>query len=455
MKDKQKANDHLIEELEEMPKVSDELQRSEIDRSGTQIGPWQSQQAWVQTFDAVPDLIATLDTSFQITHANKAMADRLGLTTEECVGQMCFRIVHGMDQPPSFCPFVRLLKDGQEHTAEVKEEGLGGYFIISASPLMGENGQVTGCVHVARDISERKQAEDQMRESERKYRELADSLPQTVAEFDEKGNLTFVNRNSFEMFGYNTEDVDKDLNLFQMIAPEDHARARENIQKVLCGKKLADDQYLGVRKDGTTFPISVFTSVVVYENKPVGLRAIVIDNTERKQAEEELKKHRNHLEQTIEERTAELQGSKEELEIKTKTLEEVNIALKVLLRQIEEDKKDLEERFAQNIKQLILPYVEKVKKGRLDPPQYTCLSIIETNLNEIVSPFLHSLRQFNFTPRETQIASLIKDGKTTKEIADTIGVAPSAVDTYRNKIRHKLNLNNKKINLQSYLQSMK
>jgi len=95
-----------------------------------------------------------------------------------------------------------------------------------------------------------------------------------------------------------------------------------------------------------------------------------------------------------------------------------------------------------------------MKKGRLDPQQRSHLSILETNLNEIVSPFLHTIRQLNLTPRETQIASLIKDGKTTKEIAEIIGVATSSIDTYRNNIRSRLGLNNKKVNLQSYLQSI-
>jgi DNA-binding CsgD family transcriptional regulator len=150
-----------------------------------------------------------------------------------------------------------------------------------------------------------------------------------------------------------------------------------------------------------------------------------------------------------------LRESKEELEIKTTNLEEVNTALKVLLRQREEDRKDLEERFASNVKKLVLPYLEKMKKGRLDAQQSSCLNIMETNLNEIVSPFLHSIRQLNLTPRETQIASLIKDGMTSKEIGQILGVAPSAVNTYRNKIRYKLNLTRKKVNLQLYLESIK
>jgi DNA-binding CsgD family transcriptional regulator len=106
------------------------------------------------------------------------------------------------------------------------------------------------------------------------------------------------------------------------------------------------------------------------------------------------------------------------------------------------------------VKRLVIPYVEKMKKDRLDPQQRSHLNVLETNLNEIVSPFLHTIQQLNLTPRETQIASLIKDGKTTKEIAKIVGVATSSIDSYRNNIRSKLGLNNKKVNLQSCLQSL-
>jgi DNA-binding CsgD family transcriptional regulator len=141
------------------------------------------------------------------------------------------------------------------------------------------------------------------------------------------------------------------------------------------------------------------------------------------------------------------------LEAKSTSLEEINTALKILLRQRERERRDLEERFVSNVKELVLPYVEKIRQGRLEAQQALCVGIIEANLNEIVSPMLQTIKQFNLSPRETQILSLIKDGKKTKEIAEIIGVASSSIDTHRNNIRSKLNLSNKKVNLQSYLQS--
>nr|WP_243684324.1 PAS domain-containing protein [Methanosarcina barkeri] len=117
---------------------------------------FQVTQYWGSTFDSMPDLIAILDDKYKIVRANKAMAARLGLKPEECIGLICYRALHGTDSPPSFCPHRLLIEDGLEHTAEIFEECLGGYFILSVSPLYNSKGKIIGSVHVARDINERK-----------------------------------------------------------------------------------------------------------------------------------------------------------------------------------------------------------------------------------------------------------------------------------------------------------
>jgi DNA-binding CsgD family transcriptional regulator len=122
----------------------------------------------------------------------------------------------------------------------------------------------------------------------------------------------------------------------------------------------------------------------------------------------------------------------------------------VILQKREEDKKILEERFVANIGSLVLPYVEMIKKNNLDAQQQFCLDIIEKNLGEIITPLLKNIQQFNLTPREIQVASLINDGKTTKEIAKTLGIAKGSIDTHRKNIRKKLGLD-RTTNLQSHL----
>jgi PAS domain S-box-containing protein len=121
-----------------------------------------AKQEWERTFDAVPDLIAILDDQHRVIRANRAMAARLGVSPQECIGKVCHEVVHGSDCPPEFCPHSRSLADGREHVAEVHEERLGGDFLVSTTPLMDAQGKLLGAVHVARDITERKQMEDEL-----------------------------------------------------------------------------------------------------------------------------------------------------------------------------------------------------------------------------------------------------------------------------------------------------
>jgi len=127
---------------------------------------------WKQTFDAIPDLISILDTEYRVVRANRAMAAKLGVTPEKCIGRTCYHIIHGTDEPPSSCPHRQLLKDGVEHTAEVCEDCLGGYFIVSVSPLHDSEGKLTGSIHVARDINERKQEEHRIQRYNRILEEI-------------------------------------------------------------------------------------------------------------------------------------------------------------------------------------------------------------------------------------------------------------------------------------------
>jgi PAS domain S-box-containing protein len=125
-------------------------------------------------------------------------------------------------------------------------------------------------------------------DSEKRFRELADLLPQIVFEMDEQGSLVFVNRITFATTGYTEDDLSRGLNAFQMFAPEDHDRARQGIQRLLAGEKLGGNEYTIERKDGSTFPASVYAAPMRRGNRTVGLRGIVIDISERKRMEDSL-----------------------------------------------------------------------------------------------------------------------------------------------------------------------
>ncbi len=158
----------MVHDITERKKAEDALKESEESAV-------QARNEWEHTFEAVPDLIAILDTDYKVIRANKAMSDRFGITPEECVGLTCYEVVHGMDKPPAFCPHQQLLEDGSEHTEEVHEDSLGGDFLVSASPLHDSEGKLIGSVHVARDINERKKKEKELHQLNKAYRALTNS----------------------------------------------------------------------------------------------------------------------------------------------------------------------------------------------------------------------------------------------------------------------------------------
>ncbi len=164
----------------------------------------------------------------------------------------------------------------------------------------------------------------------------------------------------------------------------------------------------------------------------------VKERKERKLAEEELKKR------------------EQALELKSQSLEEANTALKVLLQHREEDKATLEEQVLANVRKLVLPYLENLKHLNLNEHQAAQVKIAEENLKKIVSPFLRNLASsyLELTPREIQVANLVKEGKTTKEMTEILNISATAVDFHRKNLRSKFGIKNKKTNLMAFLSTL-
>ena len=145
------------------------------------------------------------------------------------------------------------------------------------------------------DLTERRQAEAALRQSEEKYEQLADLLPQVVFETDKQGILTFTNRHAFDIFGYTEDDLKKGLNILEMIIPKDRNRAFDKIQKIMGGEKSEGTEYTALRKDGGTYPALAYSSPVIREGKTVGIRGILADLSEVKRAHEVLRENEEKL----------------------------------------------------------------------------------------------------------------------------------------------------------------
>ena len=203
-----------------------------------------------------------------------------------------------------------------------------------------------------------------------------------------------------------------------------------------------------------------------YINKPFDereLQAVVEIAFYKHEMEQRLKEHKDALEVKVKERTEELESAIERLQqaeitlrLRAKELEESNTALKVLLKQRELDQHEFQNNMLSNIKHLIMPYIEKLKRSRAMSDELVYINIIESNLKDIVSPFSAKLsyQYLDFTPREIMIADLIKDGKQDKDIMEILNVSLDTVKAHRKNIRKKLAINNTKINLRTKLLSI-
>jgi len=304
---------------------------------------------------------------------------------------------------------------------------------------------------IGKDITKRKQAEEALRESERRLADIIDFLPDATLAIDRQGKVIAWNRAIEEMTGVNAEDM-LGKGDYEYAVPFYGVRRPILADLVLKPDKEIEESYYSIlEKEKDLLIVETWVPVLkgtraflwakaspLYDSRGdiVGAIESIRDITARKHAEEALAKRET------------------ELEVKTNELEDLNAALRVLLKQRDEDRNELEQKVLSNIKMLILPHTEKLK-NHVDLKGMSYVNVLESNLKDIISPFAQKLsaKYLNLTNREVQVADLIKEGKTTKEIAVFLNVSDSAVNVYRYHIRRKLSLT-KKHNLHSYLSSL-
>lgn len=167
---------------------------------------------------------------------------------------------------------------------------------------------------VGRDITEKKRMEEDLKESEKRFKDLVAMLPQVVFETDTRGRLIFANRFAFELFGYTQGDLDAGISITRIIAPPDAERLMMNVKRVLAGEQLGGTEYLAMKEDGTPIRVMVYSVPIIRDGIMVGLRGILIDITKLKKVEEEIIQLNTELERRITERTQELKAANQELE---------------------------------------------------------------------------------------------------------------------------------------------
>jgi len=382
-----------------------------------------------------------LDNRGVITLANKKACDVFG----ELQGKNWFELhkSYKSDAPPHAPASFKLLEVQQVEN-----------FI---SPMQTKNGQlrihewhnayikdaynrVVGVVITGKDVTEREQAVEALRESEQRYRSVVQTANDAILTIDNSGKIRSWNRAAEKIFGYTAEEIIGQS--FLLLAPREFHDAHQKIfDQVLSGDVALPKKIMvgsTVRKDGSPL-VGEFSVSIWKSGKELNSTVFVRDITERKEAEERLL------------------NSEIVLKKQAQELTDMNTSLRVMLNQWMGYKKELEEKVSRDIQETIIPYLRKMADTTLDIQQKSYMSHIESKLLQIISSMSgrESSRYSILTPMENMVANLVKEGKRNKEIAETVNVSIKTVEFHRNNIRLKLGIKNQKLNLRSYLLSLK
>jgi len=271
---------------------------------------------------------------------------------------------------------------------------------------------------------------------EEKWLSFMRSSTEGFSLYDSKLKLLEINEAGLGMLpaGAKKEDL-IGMNLSNIVPDSKVTGRYEKFKEVVrTGEPFSDDDVLPPPDFGEDTHMNIKAFKV-----SDGLGIINTDITARKRVEKALRKRES------------------ELAIQNVNLEEANIALKVLLKKRDIDKTELEEKLLINVRELVEPYLRKLESSGLDERQKNYVKILESNLNDIVSPLSHTLsvKEYNFTPMEIKVANLIKQGRTTQEIADLLNISNKTVSFHRANIRKKIGIKNKRANLRSHLLSLR
>ena len=330
-------------------------------------------------------------------------------------------------------------------------------------------------LHIINDPARQTEGQKYLQQNEDLFCILMNRMRDAAVIVDWDGTIIFANDEAVQMAQLNTDQGIIGKNISNFIHPDYLTRVLKDLKHIQEGTAKSLKQYKVIDAHKQEKWIEGIGTKITFQGKTADF-VTLRDITNRKKFEKELQTAKEMLEQGVQERTAELmvknrqlteeieerkkvqnalKKRERELAQKSRFLEETNSALKVVLQNMENQATELQGDILNNVKESILPHIEKLRQCQSIAEQKSHLDIIEENLNNITSPFLRNIaaHYLNLTPKEIQVANLVKDGKTTKEIAELMTLSARSIDFHRDNIRKKFDLKNKKTNLQSFLSS--
>ncbi len=302
-----KAGEVFIVEINNYPINIDgkELRVSIIsditDRKRTAEALQRSERKYRSIFNEAPIGISNIDAKGGIINVNKAFAEMMGYTHEEICRLSMFDLTHPSDRSSSKNQLQDLvsakIKSMKFEKRYLKNSGEVLWANATVTAVNNDDGKFLYTISMIEDITERIKHETALRESEEKYRELADSLPQIIFETDEQGRLIYVNRQGAEFMGYERDYVESRPLVLSFVHPGDRVEASARLNAILKGSETRGKEIRMIRKDGREVESMIYSSPVKKENEIIGLRGIIVDVTERKQMEEDLKEAKERAEE--------------------------------------------------------------------------------------------------------------------------------------------------------------
>lgn len=315
----------------------------------------------------------------------------------------------------------------------------------SCQPVYSPQGQFLGRRASNRNISKRKLIEEQIRLSEERLRLALDASSDGVWDRNLVSDEVYYGENWYKVLGYTAHDVkNESLTWEKLLHPDDTFQTMAAVQQHLAGLTPHYESEFRMRNRAGEWQWFLSRGKVVERSEtgiPLRFIGTHTDITKNKMNELKLQEMQNLLEKKVAERTTEI--------------EEINVALKVLLRKMEKDTLELEQKIIDNITRLVDPYLEKLQNLNLDAQHRIIVDMLTANLQELTSSFTDTISSGvkKLTPSELQIANLVKNGKNTKEIATLMNLAPGTISIHRKNIRKKLGISQHKTNLQNFLSS--